>query len=89
MDKFIKICKECLVTWYNDNIPKESKVKTKNIYVVWSCKTLQNAKALLSTDIDGDGVYAEYTYNGEKNELYQDIYLKDSNKAIKASIDWR
>ena len=31
-----------------------------NVYVVWNCKTLQNNKALLSTD-RSDGMYFECT----------------------------
>lgn len=47
------------------------------------CKTLQNYKALLGTTIAGDGVYAEYTYNGDKQELYEDVYLKVTNNCFK------
>lgn len=53
----------------------------KDIYVVWSCKTLQNNKALLSTNIS-DGRYYEITYNGDKRELYFDCYKKEFNKCI-------
>ena len=53
-----------------------------NVYVVWYCKTLQNHKALLSTTIP-DTRYYEFTYNGDKNELYMDSYIKELNKCIK------
>ena len=43
----------------------------------------QNYKALLSTTVAGDGVYAEYTYNGDKQELYEDVYGKLTNRCIK------
>ena len=43
--------------------------------MVWCCKTLQNNKALLGTTLR-DGMYYEMTYNGDKNELYMDIYKK-------------
>ena len=46
---------------------------------VWSCKTLQNNKALLSTNIS-DGMYYECTYNGDKNELYFDAYKNGNLK---------
>ena len=42
-------------------------------------KTLQNAKALLSTTVS-DGMYYELTYNGDKKELYLDAYKKWENK---------
>lgn len=44
-------------------------------FKVWSCKTLQNNKALLSTTVT-DGMYYELTYNGDKKELYFDAYKK-------------
>ena len=50
------------------------------IYVVWMCKTLQNNKALLSTDIEGDTRYYEITYNGDKEEFYFDAYVKLINR---------
>ena len=50
--------------------------------MVWSCKTLQNSKALLSTTIS-DGMYYELTYNGDKKELYLDAYKKFENRCIK------
>ena len=32
-----------------------------------------------STNVNGDGIYAEYTYNGDKQELYEDVYGKLTN----------
>ena len=46
-----------------------------DVYIVWFCKTIQNWKALLSTDVVS-GMYYELTYNGDKDELYMDIYSK-------------
>lgn len=51
------------------------------IYVVWFSKTLQNWKALISTD-RSDGRYYELTYNGDKEETYVDVYKKVSNETI-------
>ena len=84
---FIKKCKE-LVHRYTLDHMDESDFKQKasftldNVFVVWSCKTLQNNKALLSTTIS-DGMYYELTYNGDKQEIYFDAYKKWENKAIK------
>ena len=52
------------------------------VYIVWLCKTLQNSKAMLSTDIK-DGRYFEVTYNGDKDEFYLDSYVKESNELHK------
>jgi hypothetical protein len=52
-----------------------------DVYIVWSCKTLQNNKALASTT-RLDGMYYEVTYNGDKNEIYFDAYKKFENKKI-------
>lgn len=81
MDDFLKMCKNSLLKWYESYRPQVD-IKLDDLYVVWSCKTLQNYKALLSTAIGGDGIYAEYTYNGDKNELYEDVYGKLTNSCI-------
>lgn len=60
------------------NEKNEQQLKAEEVYVVWSCKTLQNNKALLSTNIP-DGRYYEVTYNGDKDEIYFDSYLKEKN----------
>ena len=52
-----------------------------NVFVVWQCKTLQNWKFLLSTDLR-DNQYYELTYNGDKEEWYLDAYKKIENKCI-------
>lgn len=51
------------------------------LYVVWFAKTLQNWKALVSTDVV-NGVYYEVTHNGEKGETYVDSYRKFKNTVI-------
>lgn len=77
MDHFQSVCKKKLVEWYNSNTATQ--IDLSNVYIVWTCKTLQNYKCLASTTVSGDGIYAEYTYNGDKQELYEDVYGKISN----------
>lgn len=86
-DNFLSICKRKLVEWYNEAFDDNSvyiqqRIDLSNVYVVWSCKTLQNYKALLSTSVSGDGIYVEFTYNGDKQELYMDVYHKIVNRKI-------
>lgn len=76
---FIEICKEKVAEYNNEkNIER---IEPQDVYVVWSCKTLQNNKALLSTNVP-DGRYYECTFNGDKKEIYFDSYVKESNKCI-------
>lgn len=56
--KFQKSCKEWLIKYYRENFNKNLDIK--DIYVVWSCKTLQNNKILMSTNLL-DGIYVEAT----------------------------
>lgn len=65
-----------------DHLDKSEEPPEFEVFVVWSCKTLQNCKALLSTTLP-DGMYYECTYNGDKNEMYFDAYKKFENKCIK------
>lgn len=79
-DKFLDLCKEKIVEYFNGRSDKTDKVTitSDDVFVVWSCKILQNNKALLSTTIS-DGMYYELTYNGDKDELYFDAYKKWQN----------
>ena len=81
MNHFQRVCLKKLVEWYHKNHPKVE-IDLTDTFVVWSCKTLQNYKLLASTTISGDGIYAEYTYNGDKQELYEDVYKKVTNTCI-------
>lgn len=76
-NNFLNICKELVAENRNDVQPEE-------VYVVWYCKTLQHAKALLSTPVS-DGLYYELTYNGDKGEIYFDEYKKNVNRTIDVS----
>lgn len=80
MKHFESVCKRKLVDWYNCDVEtKGTRIDLDDVYIVWACKTLQNYKCLASTSVSGDGIYAEYTYNGDKQELYEDVYKKLTN----------
>lgn len=81
--KFLNWCKQEICNYTNDHLDKSDNknITEDDVFVVWSCKTLQNNKALLSTTLC-DGMYYECTYNGDKNVMYFDAYKKWENKAI-------
>ncbi len=81
-DNFEELCKDIVRKYALEHLDKTDKVESFLVYIVWSCKTLQNNKALLSTSLS-DGMYYELTYNGDKKELYLDAYKKFENKCIK------
>ena len=76
--------KQIIVDYFNERVEKTDgkQIKIEDVYVVWFCKTLQNWKALLSTNVS-DGMYYEVTYNGDKKETYLDAYKKWQNCCIK------
>lgn len=83
-DLFLKLATNAVVHYFNsraDVTDKNGKITKDNVFVVWSCKTLQNNKALLSTTAP-DGMYYEVTYNGDRDEMYLDAYKKWENKVI-------
>ena len=82
--EFLNKARELVSEYTNNHTDKSDEVQDMlpdNVYIVWSCKTLQNNKALLSTP-RFDGMYYEVTYNGDKNEIYFDAYKKFENKKI-------
>lgn len=82
--KFTDLAIKTVCDYANEHLDKSDDVQIteKDVFVVWSCKTLQNNKALLSTTLH-DGMYYELTYNGNKGELYVDAYKKFENRCIK------
>jgi hypothetical protein len=83
-ESFIEKGKTAIVDYFNEQVEKTDNVKitADDVYVVWQCKTLQNNKALLSTTVS-DGMYYDFTWNGDKNEGYLDAYKKWKNILIK------
>lgn len=82
--EFISLAKREIVKWYNEQPDSFQRyLKESELYVVWLVKVLQNNKALLSTSRGGDGLYFEVTNNGDKGELYIDVYKKQENICIK------
>ena len=83
--KFREIAIQAVVDYFNgqvDTTHKNGKMEKDQVFAVWQCKTLQNNKAMLSTTVS-DGMYYEFTWNGDKNEGYLDVYKKWKNVVIK------
>lgn len=57
----------------------DGKLSDGDVYIVWFCSTLQNWKALVSTNVK-DNSYYEVTHNGDKKETYVDRYVKVVNQ---------
>ncbi|MCC8047316.1 MAG: DUF6275 family protein [Clostridiales bacterium] len=84
--KFMEIAIKAVVDYFNsqaDVTDKNGKITEDNVFIVWMCKTLQNNKAMLSTTVS-DGMYYEFTWNGDKQEGYLDCYKKWKNIVVKA-----
>lgn len=83
--KFREIAVNAVVDYFNGNADvtdKNGKITAEDVFVVWMCKTLQNSKAMLSTTVS-DGMYYEFTWNGDKGEGYLDAYKKWNNVVVK------
>lgn len=83
--EFINKAKYVVAKHTNENIlkPEQGLISDNEVFVVWYAKVLQNYKALLATDIEDDQHYYEATYNGDKKQLYLDVYDKQENKCFK------
>ena len=82
---FLEKAKQAVVDYFNsqaDSTDKNGRITADEVYVVWLVKALQNNKALLSTTVP-DGMYYEFTWNGDKNEGYLDAYKKRKNVLVK------
>lgn len=83
--EFMMLAVGAVVDYFNkrrDATDKEITLNPDDVYIVWMCKTLQNNKALLSTNVP-DGMYYEFTWNGDKGEGYLDAYKKWENRVYR------
>ena len=85
--KFFEFSKNAVRNYIINHLDKSDTVPNFDVYIVWYCKTLQNWKALLSTTLS-DGMYYEFTLNGDKNEAYLDAYKKWDNNCIKIPVEY-
>lgn len=81
--EFVSAAKKAIVKAFNERKGSlHPPLKEEELYVVWLAKALQNNKALLATNRSGDGLYFEVTNNGDKNEIYLDVYKKQENICV-------
>lgn len=82
--EFLKLCKGIVVNYFNTHVDKTDgkQITADDVFIVWSCKTLQNNKALVSTTVS-DGLYYEITHNEDRKETYVDVYKKWENFTVK------
>lgn len=81
-EAFIQKAKALVTLEFNSRFPiSNGEAYLEEFYVVWFSKTLQNWKALVSTDLI-NGLYWEVTYNGDKEETYVDTYTKADNRVF-------
>ena len=77
---FRRLAIQAVEDYHNKSIASYA-ISKDDISIVWQCRALQNYKATL-TIVPPNGMYYEATYNGDKNELYLDVYKKIDNECI-------
>lgn len=78
-DRYRDMAKNAVVDYWNssDTLSESfGTITAADVFVVWQVKVIQNNKALLGVNVEGDGMYFEYTYNGDAKESYLDVYSK-------------
>jgi hypothetical protein len=83
-ENFQTIARTIVMNYFNahKDVTDEYEMTFADTYVVWFSKTLQNWKALVSTNVP-DGVYYEVTHDGDSDLTYLDVYKKHENVVIR------
>ena len=63
------------------HLDKSDEVPEFDVYIVWQCYILGNAKWLISTTLP-DGMYYELTWESKNKQAYLDAYKKFENRSI-------
>lgn len=74
--------------WYKRNNVQADDLThraNENVKVVWVTKVLRNNKAILIPSLSPGVPLYEVTYNGETDEFYVDVYLKDDNYKVEGA----
>ena len=84
-NRFRSIAKKAVVDYWNGHkklVDKFGEVTAKQVYITWQVKAIQNHKALLGVNLEGDGMYFEFTWNGDAMEGYLDMYKKQAKVTV-------
>lgn len=82
-ESFIEIAKRKVRDYENARIDINFiNVQLEDIFVLWSIKTLQNFRILLSVN-HRKAYYYEFTYDRNKNKMYMGVYSKIIDIQIK------
>lgn len=73
-------CKNALIKVLKEKYDEDFIIS--DLHLVWFAKELQNYKCVI-IDLKDNQRYYECTYNGNKDELYVDIYEKKYNISFK------
>lgn len=73
------ICKNILIKELKEKYDEELTIQ--DLHLVWFGKALKNYKCVI-IDLKPNQRYYELTYNGDKEEIYLDIYNKEHNVTI-------
>lgn len=94
-EQFINCCKNAVVAWFNkqlftDEYGDTPLIAHDDVNIVWLVKCLANRKAIMSVICQPWGVpniLFEFAYNGDKNELYMDVYSKIYNDSFNVVVN--
>lgn len=83
VDPDVDSMKNAFIDWFNNRVADFDcpKLERHEVYIVWFCYIVGNAKMLISTTRP-DHMYYEVTYHEEKKQLYIDAYKKFVNESI-------
>lgn len=81
--RFISFAKYKVLQWLWHNVEDMDGISYNDIFVVWYSKTLQNHKVLLGTHFTDH--YFECTFNGDRGEMYMDVYDQVQNVCFKVT----
>lgn len=82
---FRRYAKKAVVEYWNSDkklVSKYGEISDQKVYIVWQVKVIQNSKALLGVSANADGMYFEFTYNGDEKCAYLDVYKKQKTITV-------